>query len=316
MMKSIRLILLLCLTNTLWGTEFQKIGTAGFVFLELPVSARYTALGETGISLPDARTDGIFFNPALIALNTERLGMTLAYANWYVETRHQAFGAAYHHPLLGTIGLSAVLFDFGEIEQTINPTAAQTGSYIRLGTYTAGATAVGLSYARSLTDKFSFGFSLKYARETIDIYSASNMITDFGFLYLTGFHSLRIGAALQNFGLEAKYETEKFKMPQQLRLGVSAEIWGQLAAPNHLTIILEASHPNDAEERVHLGLEGVFARFCVLRGGYKFGHAEENLTLGGGLNFPFKGKRVNFDLAWFEHQRLATTMRYTLAMEL
>jgi hypothetical protein len=314
-MKYFKLFLLLFLTNAARGTEFQKIGTAGFVFLELPVSARFVGLGETGISLPDARADGLFFNPALIALNTERLGLTMSYADWYVETTHQAFGVTYHNPLFGTIGVSVVSFDFGEVEKTINPTAAQTGSYIQLGTYTAGAYAVGVSYARSLTDKFSFGFSLKYARETIDAYSADNVIADLGFLYLTGFHSLRIGAALQNFGLEAKYAAEKFKMPQQLRLGISAEVLGQLSAPNHLTAILEASHPNDADERIQLGLEGVLSRWLVLRGGYKFGHDEENWTLGSGLIFPFKGKRVNFDCAYFEHKRLDSTLRYTLAME-
>lgn len=314
-MKHLKLILLLLLANIAGATEFQKIGTAGFVFLELPVSARYVGLGASGISLPDAHTDGLFFNPALIALNTEKIGISLAYADWYVETTHQAFGATYHNPLLGTIGLSAVYFDFGEIEKTINPTAAQIGSYIQLGTYTAGAYAVGLSYARSLTDKFSFGASLKYARETIDTYYADNLIADLGFLYLTGFHSLRIGAALQNFGLEAKYEAEKFKMPQQLRLGISAELLGKLTSPNRLTAILEASHPNDANERIHLGLEGVLSRMLVLRSGYKFGYDEESWTLGGGLNFPFKGKRVNFDFAWFEHKRLDSTLRYTLAME-
>ncbi|MCI0515143.1 PorV/PorQ family protein [candidate division KSB1 bacterium] len=300
----------------LCGQEFQKIGTTGFVFLEIPVSARSQALGETGITLPDANADGLYLNPALTALNQKRLVCSVNYSNWYVQTTHQAFGVCYTIPQLGTIGLQAIYFDFGEIEKTINPTASQTGSYIRLGTYSAGAYALGLSYARSLTDKFAFGAVLKYVHESIDTYAADNLIADIGFLYHTGFKSLRIGAFLQSFGLESKYVTEKFKMPQQLKIGFSGEVWGSYQAPNRLTVLVEALHPNDANEHIHLGLENVWWRTFILRLGYKLGYAEENLALGVGLRFEFKGRPMHFDLAYLNHEHLDSTIRYSLAMEL
>jgi hypothetical protein len=43
--------------------DFQKIATTGFVFLELPVTARSVAKGETGITMTDAAAEGLFNNP-------------------------------------------------------------------------------------------------------------------------------------------------------------------------------------------------------------------------------------------------------------
>ncbi|MBD3378425.1 PorV/PorQ family protein [candidate division KSB1 bacterium] len=295
--------------------DFEKTGTTGFVFLELPATARLQGMGETGMTLPDAGADGLFVNPALTALQQQRLALSVSRANWYVETSHQAFGLTYAVPVIGTIGVQAVYFDFGEIEKTKNPGSDQTGSYIDLGTYTAGAYAVGLSFGRSLTDKFSFGASLKYVRESIDIYHADNVITDIGFLYQTGFHSLRIGTFLQNFGLESNYSQEKFKMPQILRMGLSGELVGSFDDPTRLTLVAEASHPSDANERIHLGMESIISNTLIVRAGYKFGYDEESLCLGGGLRFDLRGTAFGFDMAYMNHERLDATVRYTLVME-
>ncbi|MBN1153988.1 PorV/PorQ family protein [candidate division KSB1 bacterium] len=308
-------LFLVVLSSTALAQEFQKIGTTGFVFLELPVTARSVAIGETGITLVDAGAEGLFLNPASIALSKSRFAFTASHADWYVETTHQAIGMIYQIPLFGTIGIQSIYFDFGEIERTINPSQDQTGSYVSLGNYSAGAYALGLTYARSLTDKFSFGASIKYVRETIADYSADNFITDIGFLYLSGFGSLRIGAALQSFGLEAKYADEKFKMPQQLKMGMSGEILGSLDGPHRLTLLAEAVHPNDADERIHIGTESVIAHSFVLRAGYKFGYDDEDLCLGGGLKFLALGTKVRFDFSYMNHDRLDTTIRYTLATE-
>ncbi len=295
--------------------DFEKTGTTGFVFLELPATARLQAMGETGMTLPDAGADGLFVNPALIALQQQRLALSVSRANWYVQTSHQAFGLTYAVPIIGTIGIQAVYFDFGEIEKTKNPAADQTGSYIDLGTYTAGAYAMGVSFGRSLTDKFSFGATIKYVRESIDIYHADNVISDIGFLYQTGFHSLRIGTFLQNFGLESQYSQEKFKMPQILRMGVSGEVIGSFADPTRVTLVAEASHPSDANERIHLGMESIISNTLIMRAGYKFGYDDESLCLGGGLRFDLRGTAVGFDMAYMHHERLDATVRYTLVME-
>ncbi len=313
-----KLIILICglaLFSSPLYAEFQKTGTTGFVFLEIPVTPRYTALGEVGITLPNAGSEGLFINPALIAGHSRRQDLLFTYSQWYVDISQQALAYTYHHPIMGTFGIQALYFDYGSMEKTVNPTANQTGSYISLGTFSANSMLVGLSFGRHLTDKFAFGSSIKYAREKIDHYDTDNFMVDIGFLYYTGFHSLRIGAFLQNFGLETKYAIEKFKMPQLLKLGLSAEVWGELADPYHATVLIEAVHPNDADERIHVGSEWLLADILALRAGYKFGYQNEGFTTGFGLRWNLSGHYLYADFSWMNHEYLENTLRYSLRWE-
>jgi hypothetical protein len=292
--------------------EFRKAGTAGFVFLEIPVSARMQAMGETGISMPDMYSEGLFVNPGLVALAGQPFSVNVTYANWYVETNHMAAGLSYKIPMIGTIGLSIVSFDFGTIQKTRVLSSEEFGTFVDLGSYTANAYALGLTYARSLTEKFSMGVTAKYVRETIDQYYADNFVFDLGFIYLTGFESLRIAAYLQNFGLETAYVGDKFRMPQILKMGISYDVIGELQSSERLTLLAEAVHPSDAGERVHVGLEGVLLGSVILRGGYKFGYDDEDFTLGVGLRFNYRMNRFDLNFSYMQHEYLDNTLRYTL----
>jgi len=311
----IKLFIVLSAICSASAQDFNKAGTVGYTFLKIPVSARYMGLGETGITLTDAQADGVFINPALIALSDQTYSLNVSYAEWYVETSHQAAALTMKLPQMGTIGIQAVYFNFGEMEKTRNPMPTEFGSYVSLGTFSAGGLALGLSYANKLTPQFAFGANLKYVREFIDVHNSANVIADIGFLYFTGFRSLRIGASLLNFGLEAKYIDEKFKMPQLLKLGLSAEVWGDRNDANYITLLLEAAHPNDVNEHIQFGVENVWLNTLVLRGGYKLGHDDENLALGLGLRFVNRGMNFKLDMAYMKHERLDSTLRYTLAME-
>ncbi|MBN1540521.1 PorV/PorQ family protein [candidate division KSB1 bacterium] len=301
--------------DTVHGQEFRKSGTSGYVFLEIPASARSVGLGETGLTLTDAGAEGLFTNPALIGFNQKRYSLVASHANWYVETAHQALGLTLALTRIGTFGAQIIYFDFGSMERTQTVLPGQEGTFISLGTYSAEAYAVGLSFARQLTDKFAFGSSLKYVREAIAEHHSSNAILDIGFVYLTGFNTLRIGTFLQSFGLEAKYADEKFKMPQQLRLGLSGELWGDLAADNRLTLCAEAVHPNDAGERIHLGGELQLLDVLILRGGYKFGYNDEGLCAGVGMRLNSSAGALRIDFAYLKHDKLDTALRYGLVME-
>ncbi len=302
-------------TVSLQAQEFRKSGTTGYVFLELPVTARSVGMGETGLSLTNAGADGLFINPSLVGFNTRGWSLHMTYSDWYVETRHHALGITYHLPAVGTLGAQVIYFDFGSMKETRTISPGLEGTYVDLGTYSAQAYAAGITFARQLTDKFSFGAAVWGVREEIATYSSSGAVVDLGFVYLTGFRSLRIGTSLKNFGLESSYETENFKMPQQLRLGLSWEILGSLASDTHVTMCAEAVHPNDARERIHTGVEGVFMNTLIVRGGYKYGYDDENLTLGLGLRFHAAGTALRVDTAYFNHDRLGDTLRYSLLME-
>jgi hypothetical protein len=104
-------------------------------------------------------------------------------------------------------------------------------------------------------------------------------------------------------------------MPQMMKLGISGEVWGDIADDNHLTLLAEVAHPNDVQEHIQFGFEGVVLKYFVLRAGYKFGYDAESLTYGLGLRFDFHGKAVRFDAAYMNHEYLESTLRMTLALE-
>ncbi|MGC9512716.1 MAG: PorV/PorQ family protein [Fidelibacterota bacterium] len=316
--------ILLIVSSSLRGELREKTGTTGFVFLKIPASARYIAMGETGIALPNVGSDAIFVNPALASLIPQNNALSFSYGDWYLDTRHQTLSYTRNLNLLGSVGVHVLNYQFGEMTKTRvlssyeadQLTEGDNNKYRDLGTFTAGAYSVGMTYARQLTDKFSIGTNLKYVRETIDVYSADNLVTDIGFIFFTGYKSLRVGAFLQNFGLETEYVSETFKMPQTMTLGVSGDILGSYQSPSYLSFTLEAKHPNDESEKIHAGLEGLWNNMITLRCGYKLGSDYEKLTIGMGIRFVFQAKQFQLDMAYMNHEYLQSTMRYTLSMEL
>lgn len=316
--------ILFILKTSLQAELLEKTGTTGFVFLKIPASARQIAMGESGIALPNASSDALFVNPALVALMTQKNAFSFSYGDWYVDTYHQTFSYVRNLNLFGFIGVNILNYQVGEMQKTRILSSyeadylqeGENNKYKNLGTFSAGAYSIGFSFARQLTDKFSIGTNLKYVHESIDVYSADNVVADIGFIFFTGYRSLRVGAYLQNFGLETQYVSESFKMPQIMTLGISGDLLGSYNSPTYLAYTLEAKHPNDESEKIHVGVEALWNNIITLRGGYKFGSDYEKFTVGIGLRFIFQEKLFHLDMAYMNHEYLQSTMRYTLSMEL
>jgi hypothetical protein len=289
--------------------EFKKTATAGFVFLELPVTARTAAMGEASVALGDGDAEGLFANPAAIGFTAKTHSVSVSYAPWFAEMRHYASSYAYNSPI-GVFAASAVVFDFGTMQRTQRSTGQRV--YETLGEFSADALSLGLTYARMLTDQFSFGVTVNYVREAIDTESAGNVVFDGGVLYHTGLGSLRLAAAVQHFGTEAKYRNDPFKMPTMMRLGLAAEVLGDRTSEYRLTASVEALHPNDADERVNAGLELAWNDMVVLRGGWKFFTDEESFTFGVGLRGTGAGIPAGVDFAFADYGRLGSVLRFTL----
>lgn len=308
-MKRTILLFIILLTVTGFSQQFRKTATAGFVFLEIPVTARSAALGETSIALHDMNAEGIFSNPAIIGFTNTEHSFSTSYSPWFADIKNYA--AAYtFNSAFGVIGVSAILFDFGSMPRTVR---SGTTVYETIGTFDASALAVGLSYSRRLTDRFSFGVTLKYVRESIDVYEATNFLFDGGVLYFTGLGSFRIAAAVQNFGVDAQYINDPFKMPVMMRLGMAGEIFGDMNSEYRVTVSAEAIHPSDGDEKLNVGLETSWNNMVTLRGGYKFFYDEETYSFGLGLNPGFRFP-VQFDVAYSDYGRLGNILRLTLQL--
>ncbi len=309
LLKIILLAVLLS-TGTAESQEFKKTSTAGFVFLQLPISARSAAMGEASISLSDLNSDAIFINPASAGNITNSHSFSVSYSPWIADIRHYVASYSYNSPA-GVFSAGAILLDYGSMQHTVIPTSQSQGLYTVLGTFEARSLAVGLSYSRMLTERFSFGVAGKYVQEKIYVYEASNFLFDGGVIYNTGFNSLRIAATFQNFGVESKFINDVFKMPTVLKLGLSAELLGSMDTEYRLTLCGEAIHPNDGNERVNLGAEFCWMNIISLRGGYKFFYDEESYSAGIGIKTG-SAYPLNFDFAYADYGRLGDVIRLTI----
>jgi len=313
-MKKFFLVLLLSSAFAI-SQDFKKVGTTGYVFLEIPVSAKASGIGDAGVALFYTGADAIFINPALTGFMSKRNSVNFTFANWLADTKHQAGAYTLRVGNLGVLGIGFIRMDFGTMQGTVNANPDQPGNYIITESFSANALALGVSYAKMLTDRFSFGGFVKYVREKIWIYKSDNFVFDVGILYFTGFKSFRIAGAIQNFGVDRKYIGDSFKMPSIFKLGVAGEIIGEHSSPTRLSISVEALHPSDSPEKLNFGIEYTYKNLLSLRGGYKLNYDEESFTFGFGLSGLNVGIPVNLDFAYLNFNRLGSVVRVGLGAE-
>ncbi len=304
---SLVLIVLVVSVESSHSQTFRKTATAGFVFLEVPINARITGLGDAGITLSDLNSDGVFINPAICGFTNRKQNFSVSYSPYFAGINQYSASYSYNSPV-GVFSAGAIVFDYGTMQRTQKIAGQRV--YEVIGNFQSQSFALVLSYSKMLTDRFSFGISLKYVNEKIYIYSAENVLFDGGVLYYTGLGNLRIGAAIQNFGTDAKFINDPFKMPSILKLGIATELIGDFQSDYRLTTIIEAIHPNDGDEKLNSGLEFSWKNIFTLRGGYKFFYDEETYSFGIGINaepvFP-----VSFDFSLSNYGRLGNILRLT-----
>src|SRR5690606_4593429 len=228
---------------------------------------------------------------------------------------HQSAAVAANLPGWGVFAFSVVSVDMGEMAETINSPIAgesRTEAVVTGNTFTAGDLALGLSYARRVTDRLSVGGNVRWIRESIADVSMSNVSFDFGTSYDTGFRSLRLALTARNLGPDTnlagwseEYQAEAvdIRMPVDFRLGVSMDFLDTVDSPHLMTVSLEGLHPNDGPERVHAGVEYTFANFISLRGGYRFNYDEERFTFGGGLKYDAGAIGLKVDYGYVDFGR-------------
>ncbi|MCX7611994.1 MAG: PorV/PorQ family protein [Ignavibacterium sp.] len=310
--KLLVIFLLVVFSKILLPQEFKKTATAGFTFLEIPVTARYAGLGESSVALSDLNSDGIFINPASIGFTNQTHSFSSSYANWFADIKHYAMSYSYNSSF-GVFAAGVIIMDFGSMPRTVAGGGQKV--YNIIGSFNANSIAAALGYSKMLTDRFSFGIVAKYVEEKIDIYKASNILLDGGVLYFTGLGSLRIAASLQNFGTNTKFINDEFKMPIVFKLGAAAELIGSKESDYRVTLITEASHPTDANERLNFGAEISWNEMVTFRGGYKFFYDEETYSLGFGVN-PKLDFPMNLDFAFADYGRLGKILRLSLQLGL
>ncbi len=326
------IIMIFCLSSISIARDVTKVGTTAAPFLTISAGARAMAMGGSFVAIANDAS-AMFWNVSGIA-QLERSEIIFNHSEWLADINYEYAGIVAPLSEFGTIGVSFTNLNMGDFEQTTEENPNGTGV-----TFSAGSFAIGLSYAKRLTDRFMIGFTGKYIQEHIWNSTATGMALDVGALFTTPFNGLRLGFSISNFGtkmqmtgddlavqvdidptisgnnptVNAMLQTDKYDLPLLFRFGLSMEV---VSTETHkVTLATDALHPNDNAESLNLGGEYQYQDLISLRAGYSslfLPNSEEGLTMGGGLKYNFPGIGIRIDYAYQDFNLLHEVQKFTI----
>jgi len=330
-------IVLLAGASFLYGESgrLTNVGTTAAPFLEVGVGSRAIGMGGAFVAVSND-VSALYWNPAgLCRMNQGEA--VFERIEWLADIAFNYMGVALPLRGFGTAGffLNAMTVPHMKVRTVDFPDG--TGEE-----YDATSYAVGLSYSFGITDRFSMGFTGKFISERIWHENTSTMAVDIGTLYYTGFGSLRIGAAITNFGpslqmdgsdliiyydadesidgnndrIMGKLMTDDWPLPLNMQFGLAYDVINKQHA--RLTVAVDAFHPVNNTESINAGCELFLLNMLYLRAGYKaIGQkdTEEGLTLGTGLRYKMFGQsNIMVDYAYADFGRLQHVNRFTIRL--
>jgi len=332
-----RTILLLTLTAVLaagaFGQTNKKLAQTGLKFLNVGTDPRAVAMGEAFTSVEGSSTS-LFFNPAGLARFTGTAHASFGSTQWIAGIDHLYASAAVNTPNseYGVFGITFQSVDYGDLLRTIR--AGNAEGWMDVGTFRPTAMAVGLGYARALSDRFSIGGRASYVFQdlgdgvkSVDQFgnplkneNTVNVVSfDFGMFYRTGFKSLNFAMSVRNFSKEIKYQKEGFQLPLMFRIGMSINAMDFITeAPgaDALLVSVDATNSRDYPETINIGAEYLFMRTLAVRAGYMFGQDEHDVTAGIGLQQTIEGVGLGIDYAYMPFGIFGTVNRFALHVTL
>ena len=315
--------------------EVTKVGTTGGKFLSIPVGARAVGMGGAFVAAANDAS-AMYWNPAGIARLPQSEAI-FTHSAWVADLDFNYGGVVVPVSGLGTVGLSFTSLTMADMERTTEEQPEGTGEF-----FSAGSFAVGLSYARNLTEWFSIGGNVKYINEHIWNSSATGFAIDVGTLFTTPFSGVKFGAGISNFGsklqirgddllvlkdispnhgnnsnVNANLGTDPFDLPLVLRIGLAYE--PVVSDDRHLTFVVDAVHPNDNSESISVGTEfSGIGNIVSIRGGYMaLGQrdSEERYTIGGGVKVNADNElSFRFDYAYQRFNRLENVHKFAVGI--
>ncbi len=279
-MRRLLIIILIFVSANVFGQLLpnyggQRSGLSTLSFLKNDVNPRSLSLGGASVAI---NYDGysLFNNPALI---TSTNAFSAAASNLVVGAGVQQSFLSGVLPVKNShFGLSINSLNSGAIEVRTEFQPYGTGELFYVSN-----NAIGLTYAKSLSDMFSMGLTIKYIYEQIAQYTNHTAAADLGFSYKTDFKDLRFAVMVQNFGGNstlngdflavgfnrdsASIDLNPYTVPTVFKMGLSMVPYK--SEFHSVLVIAELNHPNDNAENFRIGAEYNYRDLLFARAGIK-----------------------------------------------
>ena len=312
--------------------QFSKRGTSGAQFLKIGVGARAQGMGGAFTAIANDASS-LYWNPAGIA-HIPNNEVIFAYSDWFSDINHSFVGVVYKSETLGSFGISLTALTMGEMEVTTVDEPQGTGNY-----FNASDFAFGITFAKNMTDRFSFGIKVKMIRETIWDMNASGFAIDLGTIYNIGFSGLTLAMNMANFGPEMNFsgsgllsqynanpdggnvgpvdvnlKTTAYPLPMTFRFALSYN-WDPFGESIDLVECVEFVKTNDRSEALIIGVETALLDMVYVRAGFNTAQEsemQEGLSAGLGINFKYGDYKGTFDYAFTDYGRLQSIHRFSV----
>ena len=320
-------------------------GSAGAQFLQIFGGTHGSALAGA-FTAYQGSVQSLFWNPAGIR-EVERTSINITHAEYFAGINYENVAIAI--PVgYGTIGIHGIGLLSGNIDETTVEEDEGTGD-----TFTANDYAVGISFARAMTNKFDAGVTLKLINQSLAKVSATSWAFDIGALYKTGlFANLRIGFSVRNFGPDMQYSgeglegliersdvvgaeedvkyglvSEEYSLPMSFHLGAVMDF--KVSNSSKILLNFDATNSIDQKESIVTALEWQIPDFIYIAMGhaninalFQSNASDEDLggnmrgfTFGGGINFgKFTGNPFWVEYSWEDHKYLKAIHRVGLEL--
>jgi len=299
----------------------QRAGTAALTFLKIGVGARAVSMGGAYVAMSQ---DGsaMYWNPAGL-VQSDKNELVVSHLSWLVDINFEYLGYLHHVNDYLAVGPFIGYLHLADMPVTTEYHPYGNGEY-----FTYNDMVTGLSGSIKMTDRFSFGVTLKYVRETLADLIMDGFMLDFGTYYWTGYKTLRLAASMRNFGndlrpdgtymrrtssgtTESNYQA--FSPPTLFTMGAAMDVY---KIGHHVfTAAMQMNHPMDDQENFVLGAEYRFRRIFALRTGYNTNADENRWSFGAGAALTLFGKELKLDYSYADFNHISMTQQFTFGFE-
>jgi hypothetical protein len=194
--------------------EAQIGGRRGFSFLELPSSAKLSALGGVNVTAGSHDVNMVVANPALLNEQMDNQ-LSLSYIGYLADIKQSSLAYAFNSEKYGRWAASINYLNYGDFIQR-DATGTEEGKF-NVNDYS-----VGLTHAR-IVDNYTLGATAKVAVSSIAGNQALSLLTDAGIAFLHPEKDFTVGLAFKNIGYQLKSfdEGERQSLPWDAQLGLS-----------------------------------------------------------------------------------------------
>lgn len=301
----------------------SRSGAAGMQFLKIWPDARSGSLGGAVTAIANDPS-AAYWNPAgLVKGDTGKFKLQISNSRYFANTNQYWVSAIFNRGKYAKLGLSLAYNDYGSMMETTEFQPFGTGRAFSMNSWTLAS-----SYARILTDFFSFGVNMKWAHEGLAGVAVNNLLFDFGLRYDLDVRNARFAVTINNFGANVQpnghmsvlkfnggqsdiTSYQRVSVPAVFRLGFAMDAWR--GNNQFITGTAQLNHYSDNNETLSIGAEYAWHKLLYLRTGYEFGVDEGGLPSAGfGLKLQKRAGTLSIDYGFCNKIKLGNVHRIGL----